>query len=183
MVSGGHEMEINSLQQLILDVNSDLRIRESRIWKAGNWCFFCGTTDGLGTCACALPESFRCVGQKTCGDCAAAHKFVADHVKRTFAARRVDRVSSVRAKLFYQLHEAAEKLEEGSKKPLERRLYSALSSACPYEDEPAEFRNSVLGAFRSVRFSDFQGLAKALRTEVQDEVKMHLARYFSSCAI
>jgi hypothetical protein len=175
--------ETLAFEQLVLDIDKDLKLRESRVYRKGNWCFFCGVTDGLGTCDCALPESFRCVGQKTCGDCAAAHRLIANHVKKTLAARRVDRVSSVKAKLFFQLHEAAEKLEEGSKKPLERRLYSAFSAACPYEDEPAEFRSNVLRAFRSVRFTDFQGLAAKLRTEMEDEAKMHLARYFSSCAL
>jgi hypothetical protein len=176
-------MEINSLEQLFLDVDKDLRIRESRIWKKGDWCVFCGGTDGLGACACALPESLRCAGNKVCAECSAGHRLVADHIKRALAARRVDRVSSIRAKLYYQLHEAAEQLEKGSKLPLERRLYAALSAADPYEDETAEFRGNLLGAFRAVRFSDFQGLAAKLRTELENEAKLHLVRYFSSCAI
>jgi hypothetical protein len=176
-------MEINSLEQLFLDMDKDLRIRDSRIGKQGDWCVFCGGTERLGSCSCALPESLRCVGNKLCAECSAAHCLVANHLKRALAARRVDRVSSIRAKFYYQIHEAAEQLEQGSKLPLERRLHAALSAADPYEDEGAEFRTNLLGAFRAVRFTDFQGLAAKLRAEMENEAKMHLARYFSSCVV
>lgn len=98
-----------------------------------------------------------------------------------FAARIVDRVSSIRGKLFGQLIGAAEALAEanGTDPESEGGLKLLLSQACAFDDSRSEFRNTILTAFRRLKFSDFVGLAKELEREKDQELTLKLARWFS----
>ena len=96
-----------------------------------------------------------------------------------FKAPIVDRSSSVRAKLFSQLHGAADELAEKNGVPLEGSLHLHLADACPFDDERGEFKGKVLHAFELSKFADFQGLAKELARETDEELKLKVARWFS----
>ncbi len=65
-----------------------------------------------------MPESLGCNGQRVCADCAKTHRAIAGHLKQMFAAPPVDRVSSVRAKLFNQIFGAAEELADKEERQL-----------------------------------------------------------------
>jgi hypothetical protein len=174
-----HKTEVENASNLLLALAGDISLRESRIRKSGSWCYFCASTESLVTCGCGLPESLQCIGLRLCPDCRSAHRTIAAHLKRMFAAKVVDRVSSIRAKLFGQILGAADELEENSALPLERTLHCAIAQADPYEDEPREFRATIQGAFRQARFSDFQGLAKQLAREVDSELANKVAHWLS----
>jgi hypothetical protein len=177
-----HKKDVENAGRLLVALAGDISQRESRIRRSGNWCVFCGSTESLVSCGCGLPESLQCIGQRLCPDCRSAHRAIAAHLKRMFAAKVVDRVSSIRAKLFNQIFGAADELERNSTLPLERTLHCAIAQADPYEDEPREFRATIQGAFRQAQFSDFQGLAKQLAREVDSELANKVARWLS-CAI
>jgi hypothetical protein len=57
-----------------------------------------------------------------------------------FAAKITDRVTSIRATKFNQLHTAAEVVDEKYGTPFEKQLQFALSQADPYDQSRAEFR-------------------------------------------
>jgi hypothetical protein len=97
-----------------------------------------------------------------------------------FAAPIVDRSSSVRAKLFSQLHGAADELAEKRGEPMEGSLHFYLAQACPFDDEKPEFKGKIFHAFERSKFADFQGLAKELARETDEELKLKIARWFSS---
>ena len=96
-----------------------------------------------------------------------------------FAAPIVDRSSSVRAKLFSQLHGAADELDEKNGVPMEGSLHLHLAEACPFDDERGEFKGKILHAFEQSNFADYQGLAKELARETDDELKLKVAKWFS----
>lgn len=175
--------EIKAVEQFVLEMDSDLKVRKSRALKVGRWCYFCGIDLKSGTCSCSMPESLRCHGQRVCPECAAAHNTIAEHLRRMFDARIVDRVSSKRAKFFDQLHSAAATVEEAAGKPLDNSLQLFVADACPFDDSKAEFEGKILAAFRRAKFADFQGLAAALCAEFKDEAALQLTRFFSSCAV
>ena len=156
-----------------------VQLKQSRVRKAGSWCFFCGDDQSLARCGCPMPESLGCNGQRVCSDCAKAHRAIAGHLKQMFAAPRVDRVSSVRAKLFNQIFGAAEELAEKAGTPLEQSLHHFIAQADPYEDGKPHFKGTILDAFNRADFSDFVGLAKELDREKDSELALKLARWFS----
>jgi hypothetical protein len=75
-----------------------------------------------------MPESLGRNGQRVCADCATAHRAIAGHLKQMFAAPPVDRVSSVRAKLFNQIFGAAEELADKDGTPPEQSPHHAHNS-------------------------------------------------------
>jgi hypothetical protein len=174
--------DVKNVGDLLTAIAGEAEILQSRVRRSGPWCYFCGSTESLVTCGCGLPESLQCIGHRLCPDCRAAHRAIAAHLRRMFAAKVVDRVSSIRAKLFNQLFGAADELEQNSTLPLERTLHCALAQGDPYEDEPREFRATIQGAFRQAQFSDFQGLAKQLACEINSDLANKVARWFS-CAL
>jgi hypothetical protein len=174
-----HKTEAENASDLLLALAGDISLRESRIRKSGSWCFFCADDHSLARCGCPMPESLGCHGQRVCSDCAGAHRAIAAHIKRMFAAPIVDRSSSVRAKLYSQLHGAANELAEKRGEPMEGSLHFHLAQACPFDDERGEFKGKILDAFERSQFSDFQGLAKELARETDQELKLKIARWFS----
>jgi|HubBroStandDraft_1064217.scaffolds.fasta_scaffold25218_5 hypothetical protein len=173
--------ETKNAESLFLALVGDIELRQSRVRRVGNWCFFCGASESLVSCRCSFPESFQCVGQQLCSDCRDAHRIVADHIKGMLAAKITDRVTSIRATKFNQLHSAAEVVDEKYGTPFEKQLQFALSQTDPYDDSRTEFRTGILRAFRAARFSDYQTLAKELVREQDRKIKSLLARYYSSC--
>src|ERR1700734_2237686 len=117
--------DLKSAESLLLALSAALELRQSRIRKAGSWCFFCADEHSLARCGCPMPESLGCLGQRVCSACATAHRAIAGHLRKMFAAPRVDRVSSVRAKLHRQLFGAAEELSDAGT-PLEKSLHHFL---------------------------------------------------------
>jgi hypothetical protein len=170
---------IKNAENLLSALAGDIELRESRIGKSGSWCFFCADQHSLARCGCAMPESLGCNSQRVCADCAKSHRTIADHLKKMFSAARVDRVSSVRAKLFNQIFGAAEELADKAGTPLEQSLHHFIAQACPYDDEKAHFKGKILDAFKRAKFSDFVGLAKELDREKDSELALKLARWFS----
>jgi hypothetical protein len=177
-----NQKDVKNTEDFLSALVGTIQLQQSRALREGPWCFFCGYDQAIATCACSLSESLQCVGHRLCWDCRSAHRFISAHIKKMFAARVVDRVSSIRAKLFNQLHSAAETLDEASGKPFEKQLHFALGQADPYDCERAEFRQAILAAFGSAKFTAWQQFAKELENEQDQELKMRLARYFSSCA-
>jgi hypothetical protein len=183
--------EIENAEILLSAMAGGPFVREVLIRRPGDHCFFCGDGAGsaLAACHCFLPESFECNGQKLCADCRSAHRVVATHVKEMIAAKRSDRSSSIKTRMFYELHNACESVEAGNPHverqttdyPIERNLSVHLGQATPWDDSHAEFRDTVRGAFAAAKFNDYQGLAKALQAEKDTGLKYRLARYFSSC--
>jgi hypothetical protein len=171
--------DVKNAETLLLALSGDIQLRESRIRKAGTWCFFCADDHSLARCGCAMPEGLGCHGKRVCSDCATAHRAIAGHLRKMFAAPIVDRSSSVRAKLFSQLHGAADELDEKNGVPMDDSLHLHLADACPFDDERGEFKGKILHAFERSKFADFQGLAKELARETDDELKLKVARWFS----
>jgi hypothetical protein len=178
-----HKTEVENASHLLLALAGDIRKLESRVARSGDWCYFCASPAIVPGCKCGLPESLRCANRNVCADCREAHRAIASHLQRTFKAKITDRVSSVRAKLFFQLHSAAEELYgEDSNLPPEAQLHVQLAQADPYSDEAGEFRATVLKSFGKVKFVRFQELSKWLAIEQDLELKNNLARFFASCA-
>jgi hypothetical protein len=119
-----------------------------------------------------MPESLGRNGQRVCADCATAHRAIAGHLKQMFAAPPVDRVSSVRAKLFNQIFGAAEELADKDGTPPEQSPHHFIAQADPYEDEKPHFKGTILDAFNRAKFSDFVGLAKELEREKDSELAL-----------
>ena len=171
--------DVKNAERLLLALSGDIELRQSRIRKAGSWCFFCAEDHSLARCGCPMPESLGCHGQRVCSDCANAHRAIAGHLRRMFKAPIVDRSSSVRAKLYSQLHGAADELAEQKGEPMEGSLHFHLAQACPFDDEKPEFKGKILGAFERSKFADFQGLARELARETDQELKLKIAKWFS----
>jgi hypothetical protein len=171
--------ELKGAENLLLAIAGDVQAKSSRVFKVGNWCWFCGTEDALSKCNCGMPESLQCNSQRVCAGCSAAHRVVATHLRKMFKAPIVDRSSSVRAKLYSQLHGAADELDEQNGVPMEGSLHFHLAQACPFDDERGEFRGKVLHAFEQSKFADFQGLSRELAREIDQELKLKVARWFS----
>lgn len=182
--------ELQNAEILLRAMAGDAFAREALIRRPGDHCFFCGGAgSALAACHCGYPETLECSGQKLCADCRSAHRVVATHVREMIAAKRSDRSSSIKTRMFYQLHNACEAVEEKNPHvereapgyPIERNLSFHLGQACPWDDERSEFRDTIRGAFAAAKFNDYIGLAKALQAEKDAELKYRLARYFSSC--
>jgi hypothetical protein len=171
--------DAKNAETLLLALAGDISLRQSRIRKAGSWCFFCADDHSLARCGCSMPEGLGCHGQRVCSACSTAHRAIAGHLRKMFAAPIVDRSSSVRAKLFSQLHGAADELDEKNGVPMEGSLHFHLAQACPFDDEKPEFKGKIIASFERSKFADFQGLAKELARETDEELKLKVARWFS----
>jgi hypothetical protein len=171
--------DVKNAESMLLALSGNIRLRDSRIRKAGSWCFFCADEHTLARCGCSMPEGLGCHGQRVCSACSTAHRAIAGHLRKMFVAPRVDRVSSIRAKLHGQIFSAAEELSEAAGTPLEQSLHHFLAQADPYDDEKPHFKGTILDAFQRSKFSDFQGLSKELEREIDTELKLKVARWFS----
>jgi hypothetical protein len=172
--------DVKNAESLLLALSGDIELRQSRIRKAGSWCFFCADDHSLARCGCSMPESLGCHGQRVCSDCANAHRALVGHLRRMFKAPIVDRSSCVRAKLHRQLFGAAEELSDAGT-PLEKTLHHFLAQADPYDDEKPHFKGTVVDAFEQSKFSDFQGLARELAREIDSDLVNKAMRWIS-CA-
>ncbi len=142
------------------------------------WCYYCGHSGTpLNVCDCGFGEAFGCgsAGRKICAACSEAHHDIASHVQSMLTARRVNRVSSIRGKLYRELHRAA--LEIGGEDPTNpRELRFHLAQADAYDDEPDIFRARILRAFGRARFLNFQALAEQLKKQSDESLIRALVR-------
>jgi hypothetical protein len=171
-------MQTNSadpLAQLFFEVRKSM----ARARTEGHWCYFCGDDGRAGKCGCSLPETMGCLGKRVCPDCAGAHGTIARHLERMFDAKIVNRVSSVRARLFEQLHEAAELLEEANGTPFERSLHLHVAAADPYDDSKAAFKAKIARAFSLANFKSYPELARGLKAQYLEEANFALVRLLS----
>lgn len=173
---------VEGMSALLVAMADEAGRREARVRKSGAWCFFCGATDNLARCGCALPESLGCINERLCRDCRDAHRIVADHLRKMFDARIVNRVSSIREKYFYQLCGAAESLAEkhGMNPEDETGLKFLLCQACAFDQTKGEFKSTITDAFHRSRFADFQGLARELEREQGVELRSLLCKLLVS---
>lgn len=174
--------DTQNVESFLAVLVTDAETCAARVRKAGPWCFFCGDDRSLMRCGCGMPETFGCADQRVCSACSVAHRAIGSHIKTMLQAKRTDRVSSIRARMYNQLFGAAEAVDEAAGTPLEQSLHCQIAQTDPYDDENREFRGTILGAFRLARFTDFQGLAKELEKETNADLQYRMARYFSSCA-
>lgn len=137
---------------------------------SGPWCHVCGhESNDLAPCACHFPREFGCVGLRNlCSGCRNAHDKVARFLAGMFKEKRVcvPRADARRSAKFRWMRNALEAIHEKHGDAEANRLRSALGQrACPFGDEPEEFRRNVLAAFSRARFWDFQKLAVELDAE------------------
>lgn len=174
--------EVDYLQNL-MDVTCHEEERaERRRGTSGSWCYNCGHENGdLAPCACDFPREFGCAKLRSlCSDCRAAHEKVSRFLAGMFKEKKVStpRVDARRNTKFRWLRQALETIHEKHGDAAADSLRHRLGElACPFGDEPAEFRRNVLTAFSRARFADFQTLAKQLAEEerVHDLLKFSQA--------
>jgi hypothetical protein len=159
----------------------------TRARSAGPWCYFCGLEFELQKCGCGFPVALECGGNRVCSFCASAHRTLATHLRKMFSAKVVDRSSSVRARLFNNLFSAADEVFERSGlpdrgAPFENSLKFCVAQGDPFDDSPAEFRDTILNAFRRSKFIEYRELAGALEKSAGNDLISRLARY-ASCAL
>lgn len=167
----------NEILGAIDDALAEQKHAMARAGKTGSWwCFYCGKcAPELLACACPFPESFGCASKRVCAECQAAHRSVASHLQEMFKAKRVDRVSSIRNRLYSDLHSAALEVgDEDNCSPTE--LHFRLAQPDPFEDELDDCRQRILGAFGKVRFLQFKELAAAIEREKQDRMVSLMVR-------
>jgi hypothetical protein len=167
--------ESDPVKEFFLEVRS----WQSRARTVGHWCFFCGADGPAGKCGCVLPETMGCLGKRVCKQCAEAHGTIARHLQRMFDAKIVNRVSSIRARLYEQLHEAAEVWEEANGIAFEQSLHLQIASADPYEDSKGHFKAKIARAFVVANFKNYPELARGLKAEYEEEANIALVRMFS----
>lgn len=173
---------VEGMSELLIAMADEAGRREARVRRSGEWCYFCGATDNFARCGCALPESLACINQRVCRECRDAHRIIADHLRKMFSARIVNRVSSIREKLFYQLCGAAESLAEkhGMNPEAENGLKFLLCQACAFDQTKIEFRSTITDAFHRSRFADFQGLARELEREQGVELRSLMCKWLTA---
>jgi len=162
-------MENDSINRLAAAVLGDMERAAARVGTDGPWCYFCGADGPTKACACDHPENFGCHGKRVCSGCESAMVSIASHIKAICREKRVNRVSSIRQRLYHQLTRAArsagnEKVHEPSE------LHFCLSAADPLDHEPHEFRANLLGAFARSGFLRFQQLTNELSKETDAAV-------------
>jgi len=166
--------------ELLGAVTDALAEQQRAIARAGKmspfWCFYCGVrAPELSGCACPFPESFGCAGKRVCAECQIAHRSVASHLQEMFRAKRVDRVSSIRNRLYSDLYSAA--LEVGDEDNCSpKELHFRLAQADAFDDEPDDFRQRILASFGKVRFLQYKELAAAIEREKQDRMVSLMVR-------
>jgi hypothetical protein len=109
---------------------------------------------------------------------------VAAHLEQMFAAKRVSRLSSVRARLFRNLHRAAlpddDNFDPANPCGQHELLHFHLAQADEFEDTQGRFRENVLRAFKKAKFLDFQGLDRELARVKENEISRAALIYLSS---
>lgn len=153
--------------ETVITVEAQARTRAGTV---GDWCCMCGhKTNDLAPCGCSFPEALHCKElRRLCGQCRGAHSAVADFLAGMFREKKVSvpRVDARRSRKFRWLREALESIGEKSSNSRAAELRSALGrNACPFGDEPAEFRENVLRAFRVTKFLAFQELHRQVEEE------------------
>jgi hypothetical protein len=160
-----------NLETLITEVIAEDEQAAARTGTKGSFCYFCGYKAPLRSCDCQFPESFGCgSGKEVCSDCRNAHVAIGRHLQEMFTAKRVDRVSSIRNRMFRELRMAAEGVRRG------QQLRFALAQRDPCYDEPEAFRHNTLRSFHRARFLDFVGLAKRLGKEKERAIYSTIIR-------
>jgi hypothetical protein len=174
------EMENNSsINRLAAAVLNDMERAAARVGTDGPWCYFCGADGPTKACACDHPENFGCHRKRVCSGCESAMEAVARHIKAICREKRVNRVSSVRQKFYFQLTRAARCAGNGElHEPSE--LHFCLSAADPLDDEPDDFRMKLLGAFVRSGFLRFQQLANELARETDAALFRSVIRAFGA---
>lgn len=166
--------EVDYLENLIAVVSHQESNAERRAGKVGPWCFVCGhESANLAPCACDYPREFGCVNLRSlCPDCRAAHESVSRFLTGMFREKKVSvpRVDARRSTKFRWLRQALEVLYEKHGNAAANSLRHRLGEmACPFGDEPAEFKRNVLSAFSRTHFTGFQKLA----TQLAEEERIH----------
>lgn len=161
---------MNDSEQLLRVLAEPEFAAERRAGKAGPWCFACGHESAdLAPCPCDFPREFSCVNLRSlCPDCRAAHESVSRFLTAMFKEKKVSipRVDARRARKYRFLRDALEVLHEKHGNVAAKTLRSALGQlACPFGDEPEEFRRNVLSAFSRAHFTDFHKLEKQIAEE------------------
>lgn len=149
--------------------------------KVGRWCFYCGDpANGLRLCRCGYGESFLCAlpGRLICDACQLAHERIARHLRTMFDAPKIMRCNCRKFLFERELYRAARSLEGGEdyEPGVSRGLTFHLAQACAEDQEPAEFRQAILDAFRRSRFLDWKQLDRALRREKDATLLRSLTR-------
>jgi hypothetical protein len=170
------DFELNRLaERAICDLE---KIAKRAGTDGGAWCYGCGMSGvSLDHCACGFSETFACSGRLFCADCRKARQAVANHVDKILAAKRVDRVSSIRLRLLRELRSAARAIEGEESDPADSRLLSYwLANADEFGDSSEAFRAGILRAFRQANFLDFAALAKALEHQRDESIIRSIIR-------
>jgi len=167
-----NDPELNKLAESFV-VESELAA--GRVGKDGIHCYFCGYDTPTSSCGCPNPESFRCLGKRVCNGCQDAMRAVANHIAAICREKGVNRVSSIRLRLYYQLTSAARAVGDEEAHNYSQ-LHFCLSQAEPCDDEPDTFRSRLLRAFSRSGFLRFQALASALEEESRTAMVMAVMR-------
>ena len=163
------------LNYLAAQVVAESELAAGRVGKDGFHCFFCGYDTPTSACNCPNPESFRCLGKRVCNGCQDAMRAVANHITAICREKRVNRVSSIRLRLYHQLTRAARAIgDEEVHTPAQ--LHFCLAQADPCDDEPDIFRSRLLRAFGRARFLRFRTLADQLEREAADSMVLAVIR-------
>ena len=170
-----HDFELTRAAERAL---TDLAKIAERAGKSGAWCFSCGASGvSLDHCGCGLAESFGCAGQLFCSDCRAGRRTIAHHIQKLLAAKKTDRVSSIRLRLLREIRRAARDIEGEDSNPADSRLLSYwLANSDEFSDDGDGFRAGVLRGFQRTRFLNFAALATALERQRDESLIRSLIR-------
>jgi hypothetical protein len=148
----------------------------------GTHCHYCGTDIAL-ICGCEFATAFGCglAGRYVCNECHTAHLKIGKHLREMFAAPRVMRSNCRKFLYERELYRAARSLEGGEdyEPGVSKGLTFHLSQASAEDQEPGDFRQAILEAFRASKFLDFQGLAAALAVEKDRTLLRAITRQLS----
>jgi hypothetical protein len=157
-------------------------VNQKRRGTPGFHCFFCGEIVGKAVrCDCGFGESFGCSGllRHVCDGCVAAHKVVAEHLRRMFSLPIVERANSRRAQAERELYDAASEVVGADADDYDadtRNLAFFLGQADAFYDSKSEFRRKICDAFMRSGFLDFKALAAALAKQKDDALIRAICR-------
>ncbi len=178
--------ELNSESRAFVEFIAEQTLAaQKRVGKnVPNCCWFCGIEGIVPYCGCDFPESFRCARFNICAECSRAHKKIGRHLRDVFKYPRSNRADSRKTQGYRLLRAAAEALEgadvESGRIDLADTLHCQLCQATPWDDAPSEFRQHALGAFRTVRWTRFQELARELDKKQQAAMLRSTVRLLNS---
>jgi hypothetical protein len=155
---------------------------QKRRGTPGFHCFFCGEIVGKAVrCDCGFGESFGCSGllRHVCDGCVAAHKEVAEALRKMFSFPVVMRANSRRAQAERELYDAASEVvgadaDDYDADTQDLRFYLAQADA--FYDTKSEFRQKICDAFMRSGLLDFKALAKSLAKQKDDAVIRAICR-------